>query len=117
MVVAILALGAAPVNTGAVRGEILDANTGQALTKSHLRLIYDHDSTTIKQIVTETGKFMITGLPAGTYHVVAYHADYESFTSEPFKIKANETATVNLRLRTYLTDHVPLLREVDTSAN
>ena len=49
--------------------------------------------------VTETGKFMDTVLPAGTYRVVVSHADYESFTSEPFTIKSNGITTVTIHLR------------------
>jgi hypothetical protein len=97
--IAILTSGALGDNSGVVKGEIMDASTGQALPRSLLMIIPEHGFTNIKQIVTSSGKFTILGVPAGTYRAMVIHSDYRSFISDQFYVRADEITELNFWLR------------------
>ncbi len=101
--ISILTVGAPGDNSGVVKGEIMDASTGQALPRSLLMIIPEHGFTNIKQILTSSGKFTVLGVPAGTYRAMVIHTDYRSFISDRFYVRANDTTELNFWLTLRLT--------------
>jgi hypothetical protein len=99
----ILTVGDPGDNSGVVKGEIMDATTGQALPRSLLMIVPEHGFTNIKQILTSSGKFTILGVPAGTYRAMVIHTDYRSFISDRFYVRANDTTELNFWLTIKLT--------------
>ena len=95
--VSLLALGTV-AQAGDLRGRVIDANTGAALQGADVRLVE-----TGRQIVADSaGTFVVAGLPAGTYTVVARYTGYADVTQQ---VVVDETgmAEISLQLGAELT--------------
>ncbi|AQR63077.1 hypothetical protein BZG35_16505 [Brevundimonas sp. LM2] len=89
--VSLLALGTA-AEAGDLRGRVTDANSGAALQGADIRLVE-----TGRQIVADSaGTFTVTGLPAGTYTVVARYTGYADVTQQ---VVVDETGSAEISLR------------------
>jgi TonB-dependent receptor len=84
---------AGTASAGDLRGRVTDSNSGVALQGADLRLVE-----TGRQIVTDSGgAFVVTGLPAGTYTVIARYTGYSAVT-QSVVVGEDGVASVNLQL-------------------
>ena len=81
--------------TGAMRGDIKDAFTGEPLSFSMVMLV----NTNYGAAADEDGKYIIRKIPAGTYSVVCYVSGYMKDTIFNVVIENNRTTYLNIEMR------------------
>lgn len=100
LVLAVLLTAAGPLGAqtqgGQVTGTISSAETGQPLGAVQVFL----DGTTRGSITRTDGTFTITGIPAGTYTVVAQSIGYQQSRQSGVSVTAGGSTSVNMSLQT-----------------
>jgi TonB-linked SusC/RagA family outer membrane protein len=81
-------------NTGTVRGTVTDQTTGQPLPATQVII----EGTSLGTITSETGTYLIPGVPVGTHTVEARRIGYATRSEEEVQVGAGQTATVNFSL-------------------
>jgi outer membrane receptor for ferrienterochelin and colicin len=82
-----------PAATGAIRGHVRDAKTGEAL--SFCNVVIEKMGGTMTDV---RGDFFLRGIPTGTYRIVISRIGHRSFAGEGVTIAAGDTAVVNAAL-------------------
>ncbi|MBK9337806.1 MAG: TonB-dependent receptor plug domain-containing protein [Lewinellaceae bacterium] len=72
--------------SGSIEGTIRDAETGEALPLASVRLL----DAPFGGMAEPTGDFRLTGLPAGTYTLVASYLGYQDFVAKDVEVVAGQ---------------------------
>jgi hypothetical protein len=95
----VLLLGASGQERGMIiRGKVQDAQTGQLLSKSHIYLYSSQSSIPPREVVTESGKFTVIGVPMGIYHVFVSREGYRSIVARELKVSPETIAEISFVL-------------------
>jgi outer membrane receptor protein involved in Fe transport len=88
-------LGARPVQAqvGSIRGQVVEAGTGVMLSGAVIHL----EGISSSALSGAAGRFQLTGIPAGTYTLVAEHLGHATIR-QSVTIRAGEAAAVSLTL-------------------
>ena len=85
-----------PARAGIIQGVVTDAATGEPLAAVEVVVV----GTALRTLTNETGRFVITGVPAGLYSVRAARLGYAEATIENVQVRDDQAVTADLRLRT-----------------
>ncbi|HKE70207.1 MAG TPA: TonB-dependent receptor, partial [Nocardioidaceae bacterium] len=85
--------------TGAVRGQVRDQATGEAVIGATVVASGPALQGTQATITDETGQYEVANLPPGTYQVVIYYADAQ-FSRTNVLIQLGKVAKVNININT-----------------
>jgi iron complex outermembrane receptor protein len=82
--------------TGALRGKVTDAKTGEALPQANVVVTAPNVAT--GAAATMSGEYEVKALAAGTYTVSASYIGYDKLVVENVEVKADEVKELNLAL-------------------
>jgi hypothetical protein len=85
--------------TGAVRGQIRDQTTGEAVIGATVVASSPAMQGTQATITDETGQYNVANLPPGTYQIVVYYTDAK-FSRTNVLIQLGKVAKVNISINT-----------------
>ena len=99
-----------PAAAQTVRGELLDAQSGQPVTAADIYLVRgESDTTAVKGGLTnESGRFSLTATRPGRYRLRASRIGYRTIVSAPFDLVASEPLDVQLHISTEAITLAPL---------
>jgi TonB-linked SusC/RagA family outer membrane protein len=83
--------------TGAVTGVVTNAETGEPLSGVQVVL----EGRRLGAVTGQNGRYMITGVPAGTYAVVAQMIGRSIERQEAVRVAADATVAVNFQMRSH----------------
>ncbi len=83
--------------TGAIRGQVTDARSGELLVGARVVIV---DTKPGKGAATDVnGMFLVQKLPSGEYTVRVMYVDYQTFTLSGVKVSAGETTEISVAMR------------------
>lgn len=98
--------------TASVRGIVTDAThasiPGAKVTITDVKRNLDHSA-----VSDNSGRYVVTPLPPGTYSLSAEAAGFEKFSQKPFELQVQQEATVNIEM---LVGGVATTVEISSSA-
>ncbi|MDR0786832.1 MAG: SusC/RagA family TonB-linked outer membrane protein [Gemmatimonadota bacterium] len=80
--------------TGVISGTVVDSGNGQPIPTAQVYL----QGTSRNALTSATGTFTLTGVPAGTYTIVAQRIGYQQSTQGGVVVGATGTASVTVRM-------------------
>jgi hypothetical protein len=105
----ILLLAAVPLPAQVIRGRLLDANTGQAITDGQLSVLGDDHATLVRAESDGKGSFTLDLPGEGQYQLRAEHDGHRTATSTPIRAFRGDTIEVEFRLSARLVLLTPLV--------
>ena len=99
-----------PAAAQTVRGQLLDAQSGQPVTSADVYLIRgESDTTAVRQGLTnESGRFSLTAPRSGRYRLRAERIGYRTIVSSPFDLITSSPLDVQLRVSSEAIPLAPL---------
>jgi hypothetical protein len=92
-------IGLFALETGVIRGRVVDADTGQPIGGATAEL---KESIFLSATSDERGEFSITGIPPGEYALTVKHPSYRTGESEPVALRGEEETYRNIALVSHL---------------
>ena len=87
----------AQVDRAEVTGALRDAS-GSAVPNASVTVVYPATSLHRKTISSESGVYLITGLPLGSCYIEVTAAGFRTIKTEQVELSVGETRTLNLEL-------------------
>jgi hypothetical protein len=120
----ILLISATPASAqqtlGGITGTVTDAS-GAVLAGATITLVGDQTQYTRTQTTTDTGSYLFSNLPIGSYTLTFSHDAFETQKVPSITVQADRTLTVNAALKvgsvstTVTVEETPLVNAVDTT--
>ena len=95
--------------SGTVTGTITSAETGAPLVAAVVQLTRAGGTNAGSAVTNQSGRFVIDGVPAGTYTLVVSSTGYDAGRVETLTVGAGQTATTNMALPSRTIDLDPIV--------
>jgi len=111
--ICVFLIGAQSGSTGAVKGFVKDAETGRALAKAKIILVYSKNETVKYELQTDKeGSFYKAALTPGYYHFTVEKDEFMP-TSKTVRVRLSRTEQVDFELQTLASQVPEAIKKVD----